>query len=274
MVFAALLGWARPSVAIPPGGRGSPQEAAAVDAASRAEAEGHLEEAASALEQAYQAGGDAELLFRLGELTSRMGQDVRALRLYRTYLSRGPGGKNRAAAERAIGVLQARTQAAGGASPPPVTTTGAGTTGSANAAGGAPSTSTAPATPPAAMPDSAAAVLASAPPAGPPALTAASTPPPEPPTPRWLPWAGLTATVGLAVAATISGLSASNRYDQLHGSCGATVAGCSQAQIDDVRSSANLTTALWVGAGVMAAATGAGFYANTHEAGFSGVWKF
>lgn len=80
--------------------------------------------------------------------------------------------------------------------------------------------------------------------------------------------------MGLAIAATVSTISASDRYDQLRTSCGATSTGCSEGQIDDLRSSADRTTILWVGAGLMAAATGAGFYVNTHQAGFSGVWRF
>ncbi len=273
LVLVGIVGF----VVAPAGaGSASPQAAAAVEQAGQAEAAGRLEEAVLQLEHAYEVDGDPELLFRLGELTSRLGQDVRALRLYRTYLTRDPGGKNRVAAERRIAALENHAPAASEAAgetlaEPPGAPVGAPTAVSVPVApaAAAPSPSAAPAfaPPSACMPPPA--------PAPEPAVgLTTATPSSGPPLPRWLPWAGLAATAGLAIAATISGLSASAQYDQLRTSCGATPAGCSQAQIDDVRSSANRTTVLWVGAGVVAAAAGAGFYVNAREAGFSGVWRF
>lgn len=254
----------RPAVAAVSGG--APPAAAAIEQARQAEAAGHLDEAVARLEWAYELNGDPELLFRLGELTSRLGQNLRALRLYRTYLTRSPAGENHAIAELRIAALEQPVppSGAGGAVP--------GQPASPPAASRAP----APFSPAPLAPSSAASAAATAPPAA--ETTAAATiavaPSSGPPVPRWVPWAGLAATVVLAVAATVSGLSATDRYDQLHSSCGATAAGCSQGQIDDVRSSAQRTTILWVGAGVLAAATGAGFYVNTREAGVSGVWRF
>ena len=85
----------------------SPDVPAVLEQAREAEAAGRLTEAVGALEQAYEAGGDPELLFRLGELNSKLGQIVPALRLYRTYVSRDSSGKHRATAEQQICALVA-----------------------------------------------------------------------------------------------------------------------------------------------------------------------
>ena len=50
--------------------------------------------------------------------------------------------------------------------------------------------------------------------------------------------------------------------------------GCSQSQIDQVKSRALTANLLWAGASVGAVATGVMVYVNTREAGFSGVWSF
>ena len=260
VLFAILVPVATLRTALAAGGP-SPEGAAAIEAARQSEAAGRVEDAVNQLERAYELDGDPELLFHLGELTSRLGQDVRALRLYRTYLTRDPDGKNHAAAELRIAALE-------GHAPP-----------ASDPAAAPPSPAPPPIPPPAtasvAAPAASAPLVPTQPSPAADTLTVVSPPAADaPPIPRWAPWAGLAATVGLAIAATVSGLSASERYDALHNTCGATAAGCSQGQIDDVRSSANRTTVLWVGAGVLAAVTGAGFYVNAREAGVSGVWRF
>jgi hypothetical protein len=80
--------------------------------------------------------------------------------------------------------------------------------------------------------------------------------------------------LALATAATLSGFAASHRYDELRTSCGATAAGCSGAEIDDVRTRSRTTNLLWAGAGVVAAATGIAVYVNARQAGVSGLWRF
>jgi hypothetical protein len=94
------------------------------------------------------------------------------------------------------------------------------------------------------------------------------------PLPRWVPWAGLGATIALSAGAVVTGLGASNRYDELRASCGQTVEGCSQSQIDQVKSRALTANLLWAGASVGAVATGVMVYVNTREAGFTRVWSF
>jgi tetratricopeptide (TPR) repeat protein len=253
----------------------SPDIPATLERARHAEDAGRLKEAVEALEEAYEAGGDPELLFRLAELNSKLGQIVPALRLYRTYVSRDSSGKYRAAAEQQIRALQEREQSLEhekSPSPPlPVPATGVASP-VAGAAGTSAITAPGPVTRAPAPVDGAGQLSTAAP-----AVRLDTSPPPrepEPPLPRWLPWAGLAATVGLAVAAMVSEVSASSQYSTLLGSCGATDLGCTDTQINDLRSRARTTTILWIGAGVLAAATGTGVYVNTQGAGFSGIWRF
>ena len=92
--------------------------------------------------------------------------------------------------------------------------------------------------------------------------------------PSWLPWAGIGATLALGAGAVVTGLGASQRYDELRGSCGQTVEGCAQSDIDQVKSRALTANLLWAAAGVSAVATGVVVYVNAREAGFAGAWSF
>ena len=239
-----------------------------VEQARQDQAAGRKQAAIDGYTRAYELSGEPDLLFRLGELSREMGRDVAALRFYKAYVTRDPRGKSRDAADRAMRSIEvghskpAATRAAPARSPV--------------------AAPTAPA--PAAQP------RALAPPArpGPPQQAApaapmvdlrseTATPPSEPagpPLPRWLPWAGLGATIALGAGAVVTGLGASNRYDELRVSCGQTAEGCAQSQIDQVKSRALTANLLWAGASAAAVATGVMVYVNTREAGFSGVWSF
>jgi hypothetical protein len=266
----------------------SPADAAkgALDDADRAEAANRLPDAIEALKKAYELTGDTNLLFRLGDLTAKIGQETSAIRFYRAYLTRDPRGKHRPAAERQVRLLEDRQQLSGGAARVPSPGVAPVATGPAVAV--APQPKAPPprdSNPPAAPPTVPAANLAPTPapaedrPSAPSVDLRVDAAPPaalavEPPLPRWLPWTGLAASVALGAAAAVTGLGASHRYDELLSSCGATATGCSDSEIDEVRSKARTANLLWVGAGVMAAATGVAVYANTREAGFSGLWRF
>jgi hypothetical protein len=95
-----------------------------------------------------------------------------------------------------------------------------------------------------------------------------------PPLPRWVPWALTVATVGLGVGAIVSGVSASNRYDQLLDSCGRAVGGCAATDIDDVRSRARRANILWLLTSAAAVGAGVTIYVNVNAAGASGLWSF
>ena len=236
---------------------------------------GRLLEAIEGFKRAYELSGDLTLLFRLGEVSREVGQDVAALRFYRTYLARDHRGQHREAAERAVSDLELKM-----AKPAPPR---------------------APARPPArwqvrrhvrwpvrwrSAPRPPAPVTPPSSPSPPPAsaahpavdlraqATADPAPRSGPPLPRWLPWAGLGATLALGAGAVVTGLGASHRYDELRGSCGQTVEGCAQSDIDQVKSRALTANLLWAAAGVGAVATGVVVYVNAREAGFAGAWSF
>lgn len=244
-----------------------------VEQARQDYAAGRKQAAIEGYTRAYELSGDPNLLFRLGEVSRELGRDVAALRFYKAYVTRDPRGKSRDAADRAMRSIELGPSkpAATRAAPAPVKTPTPSPSPSRAATTPAPQAALAPPPPPAAPPTAAPAT---------PTIDLRSetvTPPaesPGPPLPRWLPWAGLGATIALSAGAIITGLGASNRYDELRASCGQTQEGCSQSQIDEVKSRALTANLLWAGASVGAVATGVMVYVNTREAGFSGVWSF
>jgi tetratricopeptide (TPR) repeat protein len=220
---------------------------------------GRMKEALEGYKRAYELSGDVSMLFLLGEISRALGDDVAAVRFYRSYIGRDPRGKQREAADRAARELEKKL-----ARPSPAW---------------APATPIAAPSPPAATPP------AQSPPGRRPAapvptvdLSAAPTPAASaasgPPLPRWLPWFSLGATLALGTGAVVTGLGASQRYDELRGSCGQTSEGCAQTDIDQVKSRALIANLLWAAAGVGAITTGVTLYVNTREAGFAGVWSF
>lgn len=237
----------------------------AVTQARQAYDAGRLLEAIEGYKRAYELSGDLTLLFRLGEVSREVGQDVAALRFYRTYLARDPRGQHREAAERAVSDLERKTT-----KPAPLP------------APAQPPVVTGPVVRPVAVLPAPVTPPSSPPPASPvlPAVDlraqSAADPAPRsgPPLPRWLPWAGVGATLALGAGAVVTGLGASHRYDELRGSCGRTVEGCAQSDIDQVKSRALTANLLWAATGVGAVATGVVVYVNAREAGFSGAWSF
>jgi len=229
---------------------------------------GRLREAIEGFKRAYELSGDLTLLFRLGEVSREAGQDVAALRFYRTYLARDLRGKHREAAERAAGDLElkmAKPAPLPATARPPVVAHPV-----ARQVAVPPAPVTAPSSP--SSPPPASAVL----PAVDLRAQAAADPAPRsgPPLPRWLPWAGVGATLALGAGAVVTGLGASQRYDELRRSCGQTVEGCAPSDIDQVKSRALTANLLWAAAGVGAVATGVVVFVNAREVGFSGAWSF
>ena len=256
----------------------------AAEQARQASDAGRWPAAIEAYGRAYELSGDTTFLFRLGEVNQKMGQDVAALRFYRTYLARDPRGKYREAAERAANALEAKASPPAPASPPAAPAP-------APARVVAPIRPAPPAPPPAVAPPAPAPKPAtvSLPPPAPAPAPAASSPPatdlradvtttpapsPSAPLPTGLAWAGVGATVVLGAGAIVTGLSASHRYDQLRSSCGRTAEGCATTDIDQVKSRAKIANLLWAATGVTAAATGIVVIVNAREVGFAGAWSF
>jgi hypothetical protein len=92
--------------------------------------------------------------------------------------------------------------------------------------------------------------------------------------PGWVPWVIGGATLALATGTVISGLSASSRFDELKNSCGQVALGCSQSEVDDVKSRARRTNVLLALTGVAALGTGVAVYFTMDSAGATGQWRF
>jgi hypothetical protein len=102
--------------------RGQSDSPAARDAAAearRAYDAGRKQEAIDGYKRAYELSGAVALLFRLGEVCREVGQDVPALRFYRSYLARDPRGKFRQAADRAARELDVKLAKPAAAGPAP-----------------------------------------------------------------------------------------------------------------------------------------------------------
>ena len=90
----------------------------------------------------------------------------------------------------------------------------------------------------------------------------------------WIPWALAGTTIALGVGAIVYGHSASNRYDDLSGSCGQTATGCPSDQVQEVKSRAFKANVLWALAGLAAVGAGVVIYVDTRDAGLSALWTF
>ena len=287
-------------------GDSAPGEAAreALVQARQASDAGRLPEAIEAYKRAYELSGDLSLLFQLGEVNRRLGQDVAAIRFYRSYLARDPRGKYREAAERAARALELQP------SKP------------------APAAAVAPPAPRWHRPPPRPRVFAShRPPSRPRPFASRRHRRRLPPRPRpfasrrhrfpsWrrrhlshprrrlrrsqpprplltcarmsprLRSRGLARRCRLAVVGGPRGDDRAGRGRHRHGvrrtaatieskaSCGRTTEGCSTSDIDQVKSSALTANLLWAATGVGAVATGVIVFVNAREAGFAGVWSF
>jgi hypothetical protein len=66
---------------------------------------------------------------------------------------------------------------------------------------------------------------------------------------------GAAATGVFAAGAIAFGISSNSLYNDLKSSCGGTAMGCSQSQVDGVKTRDHLSTAFWIAAGAAAVAT-------------------
>jgi outer membrane protein assembly factor BamD (BamD/ComL family) len=89
----------------------------------------------------------------------------------------------------------------------------------------------------------------------------------------WYFWTAAAATGAFAVGAIVAGVAANGRYSDLENGCGMT-SGCSESQIDTVKTRARLANVLWILAGASAVATGVTFYIDSRESTVSVALKF
>jgi hypothetical protein len=254
---------------------------------------GHFPEALAAFEKAYEESGDSALLFNLAETHRQLGHTADAIRLYNAYLRELPNGPEHEAAAAEIKNLTGGGPAAKPpapiTTPPPVVTAPAkpAPPPPVSTAPAKPAPAPAPAPPPPASnpwppPAAAPPPAASAPPSsGPvpvaPFGTAAPGTAPPPPAPAPAPEStsllvtqapppathrskvpviiGAAATGLFAAGAIAFSVSSNNLYNDLKSSCGATAMGCTQSQVDGVKTRDHAATAFWIAAGAAAVAT-------------------
>ena len=202
---------------------------------------------------AHMAKTDPAFLFNIAQCHRQLGHLDQAVTLYKRYLAASPNAANRAEVEKRIADLDAELAAAKPSVPPvpPVPP---------------------PTTPP---PVSAAASPTSATPLTVPLETSA---PAEPKSAGagWqsLPWIGAGVTLALLGGAAATGLSASSKYNQLQDSCGKGPPGCSEGDINGVKSRALWANVLWGAAGVAAVGTGLAFVLTPKQSAVQVSWSF
>jgi tetratricopeptide (TPR) repeat protein len=239
----ALLLVVTSAVAPHPAAHADPQAEArqSYEAARRAYNLGQWEDAIAGFEKAYKLSGETILLFDRAQALRQANRLPEALAGYRAYLREDPNAANRESVDARIRELEARATHA----PAPEKPRASDVFDPFTAAGRS----------------SPAAVIAAAPAKKSSAATI------DHPGSGWLRWAGLTTTVALAGGAVAAGLVTNSRYDDLKKGCGRAAAGCSDDQIQGVRSRARLTNILWVGTALAAAGTGAAFWFDARGAG-------
>lgn len=91
---------------------------------------------------------------------------------------------------------------------------------------------------------------------------------------RWPIWLGGALTLAAAGSAVALGVSTNRRFDDLRDTCGQKLAGCTDAQIDEILTRSRIVNVLWGVAGAAALATGIAAYASTREAGVRVSMRF
>jgi tetratricopeptide (TPR) repeat protein len=91
---------------------------------------------------------------------------------------------------------------------------------------------------------------------------------------RWYFWAAAGGAVAFGAGAIAAGLAANSRFSDLQGSCGSTPAGCTESQIDTVKSRADLANVFWILAAASAVGTGVSLYVENHGAEVAVAYRF
>jgi tetratricopeptide (TPR) repeat protein len=210
---------------------------------------GDYQQALDEFKAAHMAKADPAFLYNIAQCHRQLGHAEQAITLYKRYLAASPKASNRAEVEKRIADLES-----GLAAKPP-------------SAPAAPEPQTSAFTPYAAPEPAPAPVAAPETVTQAEAATASSGW-------RFLPWIGVGVTLALVGGAVATGLSASSRYDDLQNTCGKGPPGCSESDIDRVKSRALWANLLWGAAGVAAVGTGLSFVLTPHESAVQVAWRF
>jgi tetratricopeptide (TPR) repeat protein len=274
VLFRRVLAWARLALAVlgsilvtAPASAQSESEAAkaAFQEGKRAYNLGRWEEALAGFEKAYKLSGDTVLLFNVAQAHRMAGHLEEALVSYRAFLREQPRSPNRGLAESWIAAIEAKLRArkldpaAPGAHQPPAL----GEPGPAASATPAPPIG-APARGRDGRPERASADLG---------LTRPGPGAPERHL-RTSSWVGLGVTAALAGGTVAAGLAVRNRFAELRDSCGQTVAGCSEADVDSVKTRVLVTNVLLGLTGASAVLTGLTFVGDSGATGVAFAGRF
>jgi tetratricopeptide (TPR) repeat protein len=210
---------------------------------------GDYQQSLEEFKAAHMAKADPAFLFNIAQCHRQLGQPTLAVTLYKRYLAASPDAANRAEVEKRIADLEAELAAAKPSVLPP--------------------------TPPPSVPAVASPSLSPVTPLTAPLATSA---PAETSAAssgwRYLPWIGAGVTLALVGGAVATGLSASSKYNSLQDSCGKAPPGCSEGDINGVKSRALWANVLWGAAGVAAAGTGLAFVLTPKQSAVQVSWSF
>jgi Tetratricopeptide repeat len=233
---------------------------------------GEYRQALDEFKAAHLAKPDPAFLYNIAQCHRQLGDLEQAVTLYKRYLVASPNAANRADVEKRVAEMEAELAARkqrGAAEAPaaPVATQPAASPPAPVAAVPSP-IAPVPSAPPMTATESAGTAPQPA------AVTTVAEPPRAGSSLRYLRWVGVGLTVALAGGAVVSGVLASSKFDDLKKSCGATSAGCSDSDVNGLKSRALLTNILWGAAGVAAVGTGVLFYLTPRESAIQVAWRF
>jgi hypothetical protein len=235
LVLVLLTALALPAgAAEPQAGVGVEQARQTFERAHRAYNLGHWHEAADGFAEAYRMTGDPILLFDRAQALRQGGRLGEAITAYRAYLREKPDAPNRTEVEQRIHSLEQQLQSE--------RLLGSGDVGNDEAI--APKLD----------------------------LTSPAPAPVSSRSRKWT-WVGLGVTAALAGSATVAGLTMRSRYDSLRDTCGQTPAGCSDGDIDGVRTRVRVANLLWGLTAATAVATGVSFYLESGGARMLLAWR-
>jgi tetratricopeptide (TPR) repeat protein len=215
---------------------------------------GEYRQALEEYKAAHLAKPDPAFLYNIAQCHRQLGDLDQAVTMYKRFLTASPNAVNRGEVEKRVAELEgelAKRKGAVDAQSAPVP-----------ASAPAPSPLQ-PLAPPPPVP------VVAAPP-----MAVAAQPSPAGSSLRYLRWLGVGVTSALVGGAIATGISASSRYDDLKNTCGNTPAGCTDSQMNTVKSRALMTNILWALAGTAAVGTGVMFVLTPHESVAQVAWSF
>jgi tetratricopeptide (TPR) repeat protein len=215
---------------------------------------GEYRQALEEYKTAHLAKPDPAFLYNIAQCHRQLGDLEQAVTMYKRFLAASPNTVNRGEVEKRVAELEgelAKRKSVVDAQSAQV-----------------PTSVPAPSPPPPLAPPPPDPVVAVPP------LAVAAQPSPAESSLRYLRWLGVGVTAALVGGAIATGVSASSKYDDLKNTCGNTPEGCTDSQVNPVKSRALVTNILWALAGTAAVGTGVMFVLTPHESVAQVAWSF